>query len=109
MRTIAVKCPDELVSKLARLNYELTMHNTVIDRFVDRHLNDTSALDSPTFERIARETAEKTAEYEMMKDKVTNEVLTDLKGHEIEWSLDFYTGDITVKVLCNCDLGEAYD
>lgn len=104
MRKYLVKCPEELNLELQRLNYELSMENTVIDRFIDRHFNDPEALDSPIFMKYAKSVAEKTAEYEMLKDHITNDVLTGIRGHDADWNLDFSTGDITITVRCNCEI-----
>ena len=104
MRKYQVKCPQELNDELQRINYELSMENTVLDRFIDRHLNDPEALDSPTFNKYAKSVTEKTAEYEMLKDHITNEVLAGIRGHDADWNLDFSTGIIDITVHCDCEL-----
>ena len=104
MRKYQVKCPEELSNELQRINYELAMENTVLDRFIDRHLNDPEALDSPTFNKYAKSVTEKTAEYEMLKEAVTDQVLTGIRGHDADWNLDFSTGIIDVIVRCDCEL-----
>lgn len=109
MRKFIIKCPVELNNELQRLSYELSMENTVIDRFLDRHFNDPEALDSPIFMKYAKSVAEKNAEYEMLKDRITTDVLPGIKGHDADWNLDFPTGDITVTVRCNCDIPFLHD
>ena len=104
MRTYKVKCPEDLCLSLQRLNYELSMENAVIDRFLDRHFNDPSALDSPIFNKYAKSVAEKTAEYEMLKDHITNDILAGIKGHDADWALDFSTGEINITVRCDCEI-----
>ena len=105
VRNYVVECPEDICRELARISYELTMENTVIDRFLDRHLSDPEALESPTFMKFASSVTEKTAEYEMLKAHVTNDILSGLNGHDADWSLDFNTGKISITVRCDCDLG----
>ena len=104
MRKFKVKCPEDLCRDLERLNYELSMENMVIDRFLDRHLNDSSALDSPIFTKYMKSVAEKNTEYEKLKDYVTNSVLAELKDHDADWALDFTTGEFDITVRCDCEI-----
>lgn len=104
MRKVFVKCPEEICDELERLTYELSMEGNVIDRYLDRHFSDTAALDAPIFKKYMESVAEKTTKYELMKEKITQEVLTDLKDHEIEWNLNFLTEEIEVKILCDCEI-----
>ncbi len=104
MRKITVKCPEELLNQLERLNYELSMEGTVIDRYLDRHFSDTAALEAPIFKKYMKSVAEKTVEYELLKEEISQHVLSDLVGHEYNWQLNFLTGEIEVDILCDCDI-----
>lgn len=104
MRKFTVECPQDLLDQLERLNYELSMEGMVIDRFLDRHANEPEALDSPIFQKYMQSSAEKTVEYELLKEQVSQEVLKDLVGHEYNWQLNFLTGQVEVTVLCDCDI-----
>lgn len=104
MRIKRIDCPKELVDELQRLTYELSAEGAVIDRFLDRHMNEPSALESPIFTKYSKSVAEKTAEYEMLKDTITKEMLSVLDGHEFEWVLDFAAGQVVVTVKCDCDI-----
>ena len=104
MRKYQKECPKELADELEALTYELNMENGVIDRYLDRHLTDTSSLEAPTFVRYMGSVAKKTKRYERLKEKVSNEVLSELAGHEFNWNLNFLTGMVEVDVLCDCDL-----
>lgn len=104
MRTFKVDCPEELNRQLRRLSYEVDTYNGIVDRFVDRHLNDPAALDSPVFERNLSKALEKSSEYELAKERVTTEVIPGIQGHDADWSLDFASGVITVTVRCDCPI-----
>lgn len=104
MRKYNVPCPEDLLIQLERLNYEISMEGTVVDRFLDRHLNEPEALNSPIFKQYMQNLAEKNVEYELLKEEVTQSVLQNLTGHQFNWQLNFLTGQIEVEILCDCDI-----
>lgn len=104
MRKYKVDCPKDICDELERLTYELSMEGAVVDRYLDRHFSDTAALDAPIFQKYMKSLAEKNAEYEMLKEHVTQEVLSELAGHEFNWKMNFLTGQIEVDILCDCDI-----
>lgn len=104
MKIKKIECPTDLLNELQRLTYELAAEGAVIDRFLDRHMNESSALESPIFIKYSKSVAEKTAKYEMLKDVITNDLLFELEGHEFDWHLDFSSGQIIITVKCDCDI-----
>lgn len=104
MRIKKIKCPTGLLDELQRLTYELAAEGAVIDRFLDRHMNEPSALEAPIFLKYSKSVAEKTAKYEMLKDTITYDMLSELDGHEFDWNLDFASGQIVVNIKCDCDI-----
>lgn len=104
MRIKKIDCPTDLFNDLQRLTYELIAEGAVIDRYIDRHVNEPSLLEAPIFVKYSKSVAEKTAKYEILKDIVTNEILEPLTGHEFEWYMDFTNGKIVVTVKCDCEI-----
>ena len=104
MRIKKIDCPNDLLDELQRLTYELAAEGSVVDRYIDRHINEPSLLESPIFVKYSQSIAEKTAKFEMLKDVVTNDILEPLAGHEFDWQMDFIHGKIIVTVKCDCEI-----
>lgn len=107
MKTIQVVIPEEIVNEIERCQYEVNSRQGVIDRYLERHMNDNdgSAIESAPFQHFMSLLSEAETEYEMAKERVTKEFVPDiLKEHQIEWSLDFLTGIMTINILCDCEI-----
>ena len=109
MYTLKVELPENIVDELQRTDLELKARQGVIDRYFEKHMKDTdaSALESKPFNHFMTLLAESEAGFEMLKDGVSvNFVPAFLKEHEIEWSVDYATKDMTIVVKCDCIIPE---
>lgn len=107
MKTIKFELPDETVNEVERCQYEVNARQGVIDRLFEKHKDDADAsmLDSKPFKHFMTQLAEAEAEYEMAKNRITEEFVPDeLKEHQVEWNLDFQTHEITITILCDCEI-----
>lgn len=109
MKTLVIEIPEETVNELQRCEFEINARQGVIDRYLDKHMkdNDSSAIESKPFKHFMSLLAEAEAEFELAKNKVTEEFLPEyLKGHECDWIVDYTTKNMTITVKCNCDIPE---
>lgn len=109
MRTVEVIVPQETINELQRCEFEVNSRQGVIERYLDKHMNDEdgSAIESKPFKHFMSLLAEAEAEFELAKNKVTEEFLPSyLVGHECEWIIDYQTKIMTITVKCDCDIPE---
>ncbi len=107
MKSFTVEIPEEVVNELERCQYEVNSRQGVIDRYLEKHMNDAdgSAIDAAPFKHFMSLLAECEAEYEMVKEAITENYVPDvLKEHQAEWNLDFHTHILTINILCDCEI-----
>ena len=105
MKKFTVEVNQELVNYIERLSYEESSYKDVIMTMLEAHKGDPdgSTIDNPVFKAYQEKYSRAKAEYELAKQKVTDEYIPDcLKEHQTEWNLDFATNVLTVSVLCEC-------
>lgn len=109
MRKFTIELPTQVSEELERASMEVNARQAVIDRFLERHIDDSdgSAIDSKPFQYFMSLLAQSEAEFNMAKDEVTREYIPAfLENHEAEWSLDFSSHIMTITVKCDCDIPE---
>ena len=109
MRTIKIDVNQETVNYIERLHYEVEQRKDIIQRLIESHANDADAavLTSPVFKAYSSELSEYVAEYESAKQELQkNFVPGYLNGHKFNWNLDFGAKQLTINILCNCDIPE---
>lgn len=108
-RTVEIVVPTEVSEALERCQYELNARESVIDRLFEKHKDDTdsSIVESAPFKHFMSELASTKAEYEMLMDRVSKELVPEyLRDHTIQWTLDFYTHILSITVSCDCPIPE---
>lgn len=108
-RTVEVVIPVETSEALERCQYELNARESVIDRLFEKHKNDAdgSIVESAPFKHFMTELATTKAEYEMLMDRVSKELVPEyLRDHTIQWTLDFLTHTLSIVVSCDCPIPE---
>lgn len=109
MRTFKKQIDKDVVEAIERASFEANARQQVIDRYLDRHMDDAdaSALDSPVFLHFMSLLAEAETEYEMLKDALSKaEIGDELNSHDAEWQLDYATGEITYSLRCDCPIDD---
>ena len=109
MRTLKIKINQDTVNYLERLHFEVEQRKDIIQRLIEAHAYDTddAVLVSPAFKAYSSELSEFVAEYELAKQELSNTYIPKyLDGHNINWNLDFSTGQLDVNVLCDCKITE---
>lgn len=109
MMQFTLEIPQETVNELQRASVEINARQSVIDRFLEKHLDDSNgnAIDSKPFQHFMSLLAEAEAEFEMAKDAVTQEYIPSfLQNHDVEWLLDYSNNTMTVTIKCDCDIPE---
>ncbi len=107
MKTIKRKVTQELCDEIERAQYEVNSRQGVIDRYMEKHAKDAdfSAIDSKPFQHFMSQLSYAEAELEMAKAEVTNTYVPEvLKSHNIQWNLDFASQELTIDVLCDCEI-----
>ena len=101
MMKVTYNVPEETVKILQKLDADVRTMSGVINNFVNTHINDvdTSAIDSPVFKAYQEKASDALIAYDMEKDKMfQSTVPEDVRAKAAEWSLDFFTGILTVQV-----------
>lgn len=109
MRTIKIDVNHELVDYIQRLHFEVEQRKDIIQRLIEAHANDTDAtvLTSSAFKAYSAELSDFVAEYELAKQELENKFVPQfLKEHQIRWNLDFANNQLSIDVLCNCEIPE---
>lgn len=109
MRQLMIELPQETVNEVQRAGLELNARQGVIDRYLEKHMNDenSEAIDSKPFKHFMSLLAESESEFELAKDAITREYIPDyLQSHNVEWELDYATRIMTINILCDCDIPE---
>lgn len=100
MKNIVINTlPIELVEELQRTQMEVESCTAVVDRFLDRHINDENAdcLNSPVFIKYQSELAEKEAKHNILKNRITFEYIPDeYRTERYNWSVDYSTNELSV-------------
>lgn len=112
MKTIIIDIPGEIVTPLERASFEINTRQAVIDRYLEKHMNDTdsSAIDSKPFNHFMSLLAKAEAEFELQKQEVSKQFIPEyLADHMVEWNLDYSTKEMTINILCDCDIPELED
>lgn len=107
MKTIEIEVPQEVVNQIERCQYEVNSRQGVIDRYLEKHMNDTdgSAIESAPFQYFMSQLAAAEAELEITKNQMSEVYIPQaLKEHQTEWIIDFSTGIMTVTILCDCEI-----
>ena len=94
-----IKVSQETVDYLQRLHYEVDSRADIIQRIIEAHAadEDDSVIRSVPFRKYQEELAELKAEYELAKQEAGNQYIPEeVKGPNVNWSLDFQTGIMTI-------------
>lgn len=106
MKRYQMDIEANVVSALERLNYEYEMRKDNVIFLLDAHKDDPNFLDTPMFKRYQSEEAEAKSRFEKGKAEFEDAyVPAELKGHRIEWSLDYNKRALTITQLCDCEVG----
>lgn len=109
MYTLKIELPQNIIDELQRTDLELNARRGVIDRYFEKHINDTdaSALDSVPFNHFMTLLAEAETKFELLKNALSESYVPDfLQEHEVEWNVDYSTRDMTITVKCDCFIPE---
>lgn len=109
MRTIKINVNSDTVNYIERLHFEVEQRKDIIQRLIEAHAGDTDAavLTSPAFNVYSAELSDFVAEYELAKHELEEKFIPDyLKGHQIQWQLDFANNQLKIDILCNCEIPE---
>lgn len=107
MKTITLPVSEKDVNEVQRAGFEVDGRRGVIDRYLEKHMNDSdeSAINSKPFNHFMSLLCEAEAHYELAKQQIeTTYVPEVLKGHSYNWNLDFAAKEITINVLCDCEI-----
>lgn len=108
-RTVTIQVPTEIVEEMERISYEKNAREHVIDRLFEKHQNDTdgSIVDSEPFKHFMTELAGVLAEEDIMMNRISTEIVPEnLQSHDLQWSLDYLTGKMTITIMCDCEIAE---
>lgn len=104
-KAFEVEVTEELANYIEKLDYEAMAYKDIIITMLEAHKNDqdSSCIDSPVFKAYQEKFSNAKAEFDLAKNSITNEFIPDcLKGHKIDWNLNYSTKILTVNVYCDC-------
>ena len=107
MKTIVIEVDQKDINEIQRAGFEVDGRRGVIDRYLEKHMNDTdsSAIDSKPFNHFMSLLCEAEAHYELAKQQIEKTYIPAIfKDHNATWNLDFNTGELTITVLCDCEI-----
>lgn len=105
MRKVVVMCPEDLALDLEKANYETMVLQQMIDRYIDNHPEIEDPFDSKIGTNLINKLTAKQTEYETLKSILTRDVIPDyLKEHRINWELNFLDKEVTITILCDCEI-----
>lgn len=101
MKTLTYRVAADTVAKLQSLDARVNSMNSIINGFLNSHMNDVdaTAIESSVF-KVYQEKAESAfMEYESAKNIMfITTVPEDVRLTANSWNLDFYTGELSVVV-----------
>ena len=105
MRKIVVNVDAEKANALERINLELNLVKDVIQRIIEAHPNDTDVIMSPTFKAYQKQAVDLQAEYSIASKEVEDLYIPEkLKGHQINWTIPNNSTEMTINILCDCEI-----
>ena len=107
MREVVIKVNIELTEYLERLSYEIASRSDIITMLIEKHKEDADAsvLESKAFKVYSEQLSALRAEYELAKREIQESIIPKVfKDHKYEWSLDYRTSELTIKLLCDCEV-----
>ncbi len=107
MRKIIVSCPQDLALELEKNYYEITVLQQLIDRYIDNHPEIEDIFETKIGFNLLQRLTEKQTNYETLKNILTKNVIPEyLQNHSLNWSLDFLNNEVTINILCDCEIPE---
>ena len=107
MREFNIEIKSEITEYLERLSYEISARTDIITTLIENHKNDNNAsvLESKAFKVYSEQLASVKAEFELVKREFEDIYIPEVfKGHNYEWSLDYKTRTLTIKLYCDCEV-----
>ena len=107
MKEYKIEVQKDIAEYMERLSYEISARADIVTMLLENHKydNDASVLLSKAFKVYSEQLGELKAEFELVKNEFAETMIPKVfKGHEYEWSLDYKTRTLTIKLLCNCEV-----
>ena len=105
MREYVIEVNSEVTEYMERLSYEIACRSDIISMLIEKHRDDASILESEAFKAYSEQLSAVWAENELAKRELQETVIPkEFRNHIYEWSLDFRTSELTIKLLCACEV-----
>lgn len=107
MKEFKIEIKREISEYLERLSFEISSRSDIITMLIENHRNDNDAsvLSSEAFKAYSEQLTSAKAAFEIAKREFEDTQIPDVfKDHKYEWSLDYKTRILTIKLLCNCEV-----
>ena len=107
MKTITIHVSEKDINEVQRAGFEVDGRRGVIDRYLEKHMNDAdeSALNSKPFNHFMSLLCEAEAHYELAKLQIEQTYVPEVvKNHTYNWNLNYGTGELTIDILCDCEI-----
>lgn len=106
-RKIKLMIPEEVTLKIQRLNYEMEARKNVLVRLIEANINDPAFDEKPLFQTMHDRFVEANAKYDLAREEFAANFLPGyLEGHQVSWTLDYATSELSIEILCNCPIPE---
>lgn len=105
MRKIVVNIDAEKANNLERINLELNLVKDVIQRIIESHPNDADIINSATFNSYQKRGVDLQNEYSIASREIEDLYIPEqVKGHEVNWTIPNNSTEMTINILCNCEI-----
>ena len=99
-KTVIVKIEQELSNYIEGLQVEVNARENIVKSILT---TPGCEINKALFDEYHKEYTDFKAEYEKAKEQVQLQYMpTEFQGHNVTWSLDFTTCEVTFEKTCDC-------
>jgi len=99
MQTKEISINAETVNYIEGIHYELSARKDIIAFMLSNDMK----TDTEAFQQYQKELSEFYAKFNLAKKELESMYIPpEWKGHEVNWTLDYVTGVMTIQKLCKC-------